>query len=132
LFEWFVTNKIGTRATLEKGFGARSALCYVSVMSRFDELLAAMKEPGEDGLPETIYDDLSSEYALLSENSGAKVAELESMLQEKESEISRLKAMNYDLLVAAPANEEPVDEGSDDTDDEESDGIDSLFESETD
>lgn len=100
-------------------------------MSRFDELLALLREPGEDGVPETIYDDLSGEYASLTDSSGAKVAQLEEQLQAQIEENSRLKAMNYDLLMSAPSDD--ADEPADDPiEDDEPAGIESLFESEDD
>ena len=101
-------------------------------MSRFAELLGLLREPGDDPPPETVYDDLSAEYEALSGSSVAKVAELTELVQAKDSEISRLKAMNYDLLVSAPATEEQEPEPDDEPDDDDDAGIDSLFESDDD
>ena len=92
----------------------------------FDELIARMREPAEEGLPASIYDDLSAEYGALSEGSSAKVAELQAQLQNRESEISRLKSANYDLLISSAGDSASgqEDNGDEDTG---SKGIDDLF-----
>ena len=109
-------------------------------MDRFQELLALLQNPGEDGtLPDTIYDDLTAVYSDVhnrAEGADAKVAEYDgriseydAKIQEYESEISRLKAMNYDLLMASGVesggNENDGD--GDESDDDNHKGIDSLF-----
>ena len=67
----------------------------------FNELLALLREPGEDGVPDTIYDDLSSSYALAVDGGAASVAQAEAVNAELTAEINRLKALNFDLLMAA-------------------------------
>lgn len=94
----------------------------------FDELIARMRDQpqdAEEGLPASIYDDLSAEYIALSDGSSAKVNELQSQLQNRESEISRLKSANYDLLMSSAGDSA----NSEDNEDEDtgSKGIDSLF-----
>ena len=104
----------------------------------FDAMIDSLKA-GE--APETIYDDLSLAYSTMLESSSAKVSELEASaaaaaeahaadIQARDAEISRLKAVNYDLLMATPSAD-PEDGGSE-PDSEEDDGqmsIDDLFES---
>ena len=108
-------------------------------MDRFQELLELLKNPGEDGtIPDTIYDDLTATYTEThdrAEGAFAKVAEHESAISEYdakiqayESEISRLKAMNYDLLMASGVESGGDDDGGgDDSDDDNNKGIDNLF-----
>jgi len=95
----------------------------------FDELIARMREQppdSEEGLPASIYDDLSAEYDAISEGSSAKVSELQTQLQNRESEISRLKSANYDLLMnSAGDSASPSEDEDEDTSG--SKGIDSLF-----
>jgi len=92
----------------------------------FEEMLLALQNPGEEGVAPTIYDDL-----LLSYNDGigagdAKVSSLNETIMAQESEISRLKAMNYDLLISAPSGERGSNETETEPDEPES-GIDDLF-----
>jgi hypothetical protein len=95
----------------------------------FDELIAKMRDQPsetEEGLPASIYDDLSAEYDAISEGSSAKVNELQSQLQNRESEISRLKSANYDLLMNSAGDTANSSEDEDE-DTSGSKGIDSLF-----
>lgn len=92
----------------------------------FNELIGALREPPEEGNPASIYDDLSHEYAAISEGANAKVTGLESALMDKESEISRLKSVNYDLLMSSAASSDDTD-NSDNSDNDAPSGIDSLF-----
>ena len=98
----------------------------------FEDLLAQLRNPGEDGLPEGIYDDLAGEYGRALEGGALRAAQLQSELDAKAGEIAQLKAMNFDLLTntgprvveepgAAEAAREAIDE--DDSDG----GINSLF-----
>lgn len=91
----------------------------------FHELIAQVREPGDDGLPASIYDDLTAEYDGLAEASAAKVNEISQRVQAYESEISRLKSTNYDLLMASAG-----DNGETNTSDNDKPGptgTDSLF-----
>ena len=98
----------------------------------FEDLLAQLRSPGEDGLPEGIYDDLAGEYGRMMEGGAFKAAQLQSELDARNGEIAQLKAMNFDLLTssgprvveepgAAEAAADAVDE------DDETGGVDSLF-----
>lgn len=96
----------------------------------FAELLAMLQSPPEDGLPDTIYDDLNTAYTNDLSIRDAKVNEHGERLQAANEEIARLKSANYDLLIAQPGKEPETPE---ETEDEESSaGIDSLFESKDD
>lgn len=65
-----------------------------------DALIATLRNPGEDGLPDGIYDDLSASATALREGSASLVAEKEAVIAELTAELQRLKAHNYELLMA--------------------------------
>lgn len=93
----------------------------------FSELLQSLQNPGEGGVPDTIYDDLTNEYNAVVEGGAAKAAEHESVVSQMADEIARLKALNFDLLVASGVNDEPETVPDDSDDEPESPTIDSLF-----
>lgn len=99
-------------------------------MDRIQELLEQLRNPGEDGVPDSIYDDIAGAYNEALEIRDAKINELSSAAQEHEAQISALKSANYDLLMAsgAPSDDEGDDGGDDDGD--EPSGVDSLFDNE--
>lgn len=76
----------------------------------FEELLNSLRNPGEDGVPDTIYDDLSASYTESTSTRDAKIGESETALAAALAEIQRVKAMNYDLLMAQGV-EESTDDG---------------------
>ena len=85
----------------------------------FESLIAMMRNPGEDGIPETIYDDLSASYTEMSSTSGAKVEEQNALIAQLSAELTAAKAHNYDLLLqtganSAPEEPEPEPENPDD------------------
>ena len=98
----------------------------------FDEILALLREPGEDGVSPTIYDDLSASYNSAVEGGAAALTEQSSANDvanaELVAEIARLKALNFDLLMAAGQETPAVEETKPESDDEPS--IDSLFDKE--
>ena len=102
-------------------------LCYRHTMT-FDELVALLREPGEDGLPETIYDDLSASYIGVVEGGAAALTAQEDVnaaaTAELVAEIARLKALNFDLLMVAGENEKTETPETETVDDP---SIDSLF-----
>lgn len=104
-------------------------MCYRALMT-FEELVALLRNPGDDGLPETIYDDLSTSYNTAVEGGTAALTEMgatnDAATAELVAEIARLKALNFDLLMAAGT--EPTEEPKPESDDEPS--IDSLFDKE--
>lgn len=104
-------------------------------MANVLELLELLRNPGEGvDVPDTIYDDITNayneregEFTALGEGYDNKVRELE-------GEISRLKSMNYDLLIASGAgaggDNSSSDDESNDSDNgaaDEDAGIDDLF-----
>lgn len=70
----------------------------------FASLVEMLRNPGDDGLPDTIYDDLHGAYNDAVSAGDARVSELQGSIQEREAEISRLKSANYDLLMASRAD----------------------------
>jgi hypothetical protein len=105
------------------------SLCYLWRME-FSELVALLQNPGDDGLPETIYDDLSSSYQLAVDGGAASVAERDASIEALTAEIASLKALNFDLLMAANAGDS-TDDTNNPTDDAPETGgttIESLFE----
>ena len=96
----------------------------------FEELIELLRNPGEDGPPDTIYDDLTAEYNGVFDTSQARIAEFESALAERDAQIASLKSHNYDLLmqVRADNSAEVVDEADENDVEPDTDaGIDSLF-----
>lgn len=94
-------------------------------MADFAELLAALQNPGEEGLSPTIYDDLSAAYTNDTSTRDAKIEVQGNDLAAAQAEILALKAMNYDLLMAAGIDNS-ADTGDDETEtdsDSESDDI---------
>lgn len=104
-------------------------MCYRACMT-FDELVEALRNPGEDGVPDTIYDDLSSAYTGVVEGGAAALTAQtdanQSATAELVGEIARLKALNFDLLMSAGTETEtkPEPESTDEP------SIDSLFDKE--
>ena len=103
-------------------------------METFEEIMAKFRTPGDEGVPATFADDIAAAHANeISIREAAikdredKVAAAEKLVADAAQENLRLKAVNYDLISAAPKPGEP--ENNDDSQDsEESGGIDSLFE----
>lgn len=99
----------------------------------FEDLLALLADPGDDGLPDTFSDDLRASYGDATTTRDAKIGELETGHGEKDAtiealkaEIARQKIINYDLLMATPGDQE--EETSSSEEDNSEKGIDSLFE----
>ena len=104
-------------------------------MATFEELMEQYRNPGETGLPESFADDLAASYqnditireAAIAERE-KEIAARDALLEKERGENTRLKAVNYDLLIAAPktgdagAHEQQQDNAG------EKRGIDSLFE----
>lgn len=101
-------------------------------MANVLELLELLRNPGEGvEVPDTIYDDITNAYNEREGEFTALGEGYDNKVQALEGEISRLKAMNYDLLIASGnSSEGDTDSGSDDdgtdTDNEDA-GIDDLF-----
>lgn len=78
-------------------------------MATFDELMNQFRNPGETGIPETFADELVTAHteelsirdaAVTARESAA--AELQKQLDLEKAEVLRVKAVNYDLMRAAP------------------------------
>lgn len=67
-------------------------------MAEFEELLGKLREPGDDGPPETIYDDLAAAYNNVREGADARINELSATVQEKDKKLSQVMSHNYELL----------------------------------
>ena len=95
----------------------------------FTELMAILLNPGGDGVPDTLYDDLSTSHNDAIGGRDAKIVEMDNQVQALTGEVSRLKSQNYDLLMSVPSDGSSEDEATiDDSEDESSEGVDSLFE----
>lgn len=102
-------------------------------MGRFDELLSTMQNPGEAGIPDSIYDDLrlavGDDMAILAQERDNATTKI----QELEGTVSSLRTQLYDLTVASGTepetggNDPDPDPDDDDDDDDTGEGIDSLF-----
>ena len=79
----------------------------------FAELLAMLTNPGEDGVPDSIYDDLSNSYTDATSTRDAKITTSESRVAELELELLAAKAANWDLSQQIPVAES-TDSGNDD------------------
>lgn len=102
----------------------------------FEEMLEQLRNPGEQGIPADFADQLHAAYQNDISVRDAAVKDRETKIQESidaqaryDAEITRLKAVNYDLLIAAPKPGAPAGE-NENLDDSEPHGIDSLFEKE--
>lgn len=102
-------------------------------MATLEELLALAKNPGEAGIPDTIYDDMEFAYqdmvaAAAQERDGATAK-----IQELEGQLSALKAHNYELLMASGNTGDDANSGGDGGSDGEEDesaetiSVDDLF-----
>lgn len=95
-------------------------------MADFNDLLNELRNPSEDGPPETIYDDIAGAYNHAIETRDAKITESEQRIKDSESEISKLKSANYDLMMASSVEEDSGSEDSE-TDEAPAEGIEELF-----
>lgn len=96
-------------------------------MADFKELVNTLQNPGDDGLPETIYDDLMSTYDHDTTTRDAKINDLSEKHAAAMAEVEALKVKNHDLYTMIPA--EDGDTGSNGDTVVEVQGVDSLFES---
>lgn len=85
-------------------------------MATFDELLETLQNPGEEGVPDTIYDDLRSAHTSTVEETQsiaqAKIDELNAGVESRDANIQQLKADNWDLFQQIPksGDSEPADD----------------------
>ena len=103
-------------------------------MATFEELMEQFRNPGDTGLPENFADELASAYtndlsvrdAAVTEKENA-LTEAQKIIDAKDAEITRVKAVNYDLIKAAPKAGEPAANQEQDGATEKR-GVSSLFE----
>ena len=105
----------------------------------FEALINAVQNPGEGGVPPTIYDDIRATYQGVQDqfsSAQAKIGELTESNTTLAEQLNAMKAANYDLLTqvnAQSAPEKTDSEGSDssqesdDSEDEDDGGIDAFF-----
>lgn len=103
----------------------------------FEALINAVQNPGEGGVPPTIYDDIRATYQGVQDqfsSAQAKIGELTESNMTLADQLNAMKAANYDLLTqvnaqSAPEKSEDNEDGdSDDSDEEDDGGIDAFFE----
>jgi len=104
-------------------------------MATFDELMNEFRTPPEGGMRPELVQEISDAYLNDISIRDAAVQEREAALSAKEleiaerdKEVTRLKAVNYDLLVAAPKPGETPDNDNENNDGGNATGVDSLFE----
>lgn len=103
----------------------------------FEALINAVQNPGEGGVPPTIYDDIRATYQGVQDqfsSAQAKIGELTESNTTLAEQLNAMKAANYDLLTQVNAQSAPeksegnADSDDGDSDDEEDDGgIDAFF-----
>lgn len=105
----------------------------------FEALVNAVQNPGEGGVPPTIYDDIRATYQGIQDqfsSAQAKIGELTESNSTLAEQLNAMKAANYDLLTQVNAQSAPEksesgdssadsDEGSED--DKDDGGIDAFF-----
>jgi len=79
----------------------------------FAQLIELLRNPGEDGTPDSIYDDLGASYTEATSTRDAKISTSESRVAELELELLVAKSANWDLLQQIPVAESE-DSGNDD------------------
>lgn len=83
-------------------------------MADFHELVNRLRNPGDEEVPDTIFDDLTVAYDTAFEGWTHTVAEKEGTIESLNGEVSRLKSANYDLLTkVSNDNDNPIDVNSD-------------------
>lgn len=103
----------------------------------FEALINAVQNPGEGGIPPTIYDDIRATYQGVQDqfsSAQAKIGELTESNATLAEQLNAMKAANYDLLTQVNAqsapekSEDDADSDDGDSDDEDDGGIDAFFE----
>lgn len=101
-------------------------------MPTFEEFMSKARtfnpEEAEEGASiSTIYDSLETSYRDAMEGSEDKLKAKDDRIKELESENSRVKQHNYDLVMSQPAPSNEEESSNDDSDSSKGTGIDSLF-----
>lgn len=93
-------------------------------MADIEELIGMLQNPGDDELPDTIYDDLRNAHTSavdhVATTSQAKIEELTTALSDREAQIQKLKSDNWDLFEQIPkaGDDEPGDGVESDTEEQ--------------
>lgn len=100
----------------------------------FHALLDKLQNPGDDGLPDDIYDNIRGAYNDLSDKAEAGAAKIDSLVSENDGlrntidglngTVSDLKAKSYDLMTRVGAD---IKERGEESADEQTGGIDDFF-----
>ena len=101
-------------------------MCYLAHMD-FAELIAQLRNPGDDGLPDTIYDDLSASYQLAVDGGAAGISDRDATIAALQAEIASLKALNFDLLMGSDNDGDSDGDGDTGPETDAVPTIDSLF-----
>lgn len=91
----------------------------------FADILNAGRTPGEDGIPESIWDDLEGAHTDDVTIRDSAIAEKDAALEELAATLQRVQAHNYELLMVAESaepNEESDADGDGDEDGDDNDG----------
>jgi hypothetical protein len=97
----------------------------------FHDLIKQYREADKESLADSVWDELTAEYDSFASSADAKITSLTGEIAERDSEVQRLKVVNYDLLqsgapVGQSTNGEDGDNNSGD-DDPSTITIDDLF-----
>lgn len=92
-------------------------------MDEFAQLLELIRNPGEDGIPDDAYDNLSLAYTNATSTADAAATSANAQVQDLQQQLIAAKAANWDLVQMLPVAEsaEPVDDGESNDDDDNSD-----------
>lgn len=98
-------------------------------MADIRQIIESLRTPPDEGNPDSIYDDLLTAYGDESDGWAAGMGEKDNAIAALNSEVSRLKAANYDLLMQVQAGtaEPDEDESGKSVNDDADEGVDSLF-----
>ena len=73
-----------------------------ATMADIEDLIAQLQNPGDDGLPDTIYDDLRGAHTSaidgVRSSAQAKLEESNGLIAQRDEEINHLKRSNWDLF----------------------------------
>jgi hypothetical protein len=92
----------------------------------FQDLLASLINPGEDGPSPTIYDDLSASYTEATSTRDAKIQVSDEQVAALQAELLAAKAANWDLMQLIPSVDNAGDTGDNGDNADESDESDDV------
>lgn len=95
-----------------------------------ESILARLRDPGEAGYGADDVGALLADYDGITgtlDGANAKIAEMQAQLDDMTAQIAVLKAQNYDLIMAQPATEDPVEDGQGGDRDDSQGGVSDLI-----